>query len=182
MLCHIFIFIFIFLSIHGACCSWIFHHCNLIILFQNGTPNVEYVAALIWNAWMSLKISAYFPLKVSQWQHWSSWKSPLTQNSISPPPKKNIAIGSRHAWRSPSLPKFPVFSTKKIFFFFLISKTNLCLSPKESHLFEKLLHPYFNSPKVIFNNAQKSFFPSPSHTRINSSYPLVDFPIKTSNY
>ena len=118
VLCHIFIFIFIFLLIHGACCSWIFHHCNLIILFQNGTPNVEYVAALIWNAWMSLKISAYFPLKVSQWQHWSSWKSPLTQNSISPPPKKKIAIGSRHAWRSPSLPKFPVFSTKKIFFFF----------------------------------------------------------------
>lgn len=118
------IFIFIFLSIHGAWRSWIFHHCNLIILFQNGIPNVEYVAALIWNAWMSLKISAYFPLKVSQWQHWSSWKSPpISKFHISSTKKKKDSNWQPSRLEESLSPQIPCFLHQKNLFFFLNFKS-----------------------------------------------------------
>ena len=120
----------------------------------------------------------FFSLKPSQ-----IFQNSLFENLFlfsKPPASVFMVIGSPLYQRSPPLSKFCLLPQKKSFLNF---KNQLCISPKESHFFQKLLHPYFNSPNVIFNNTQKSFFPSQSLTNFKTlPYLLVDFPIKPSNY
>ena len=112
-------------------------------------------------------------------------------------------VVAMYAWRNFSLSKFHILSTKKGSFkiqnsyfgvFTFPQNISMCrglrVFPKEN---TKLIHAYhprspiflknflitiFNSPNVIFNNAQKSFFFSQSLTRINFSFSIGKFLFK----
>ena len=119
-------------------------------------------------------ISIYFLLPHKLMVAWV-WRSPLSLFLIFPTIK--ITIGS-HVLPGGVLPfQIPCFVHQKNPFEF--EKPIRAYHPRRPTFFKNF---FFNSPKVIFNNAQKSSFPSQSLTRINSSYMLVDFLIKTSNY
>ena len=112
-------------------------------------------------------------------------------------------VVAMYAWRNFSLSKFHILTTKKGSFkiqnsyfgvFTFPQNISMCrglrVFPKEN---TKLIHAYhprspiflknflitiFNSPNVIFNNAQKSFFFSQSLTRINFSFSIGKFLFK----
>ena len=84
----------------------------------------------------------------------------------SPPPSK---------FQSPPLEYLYVSWDKRVF---LKENTKLIRAYHLSSpiIFKNFLIIIFNSPNVIFNNAQKSFFPSQSLIRINFSLSIEKFP------
>ena len=94
-----------------------------------------------------------------------------------------MSISSRVSWRSPPPSKFQsppleylyVSWDKRVF---LKENTKLICAYHLSSpiIFKNFLIIIFNSPNVIFNNAQKSFFPSQSLIRINFSLSVGKFP------
>ena len=96
-------------------------------------------------------------------------------------PTRKIASGSHvlPGGEGP-LSKFRVFSTRKILWNF--QKPICVYHPKKTIFFKNFFIPILTLQRWSSITPQKSFFLSPSFTRINYSYPLVDFSIKTSNY
>ena len=119
------------------------------------------------------------------WPRWTP--SPLHYvlkvENLSYPPKPPthvfMVIGSRQSWGVLLSPNSMSPPPEKSFW---ISKTNPCISPKEFHYFQKLPHPCSTLQRWSSITSKRVFFLLKVLQKSTLPYPLVNFPIKTSNF